>query len=94
MQNLEPTKGYEELVEVFMTGGEHIHTFGGECNDPDLFLEHYGIDFDTVTIYDLTPNQMVMLAKSIIDHLILNGHQFEIRKTNEQDQQHELIHLK
>jgi hypothetical protein len=80
-------------TSIYLNGTEHICTFGGESNDLDFIFDQYGIDFDVGAVYNLTSKQMIALATCIVDHLILNGHRFEIRPTNEQDQLQELIYL-
>jgi hypothetical protein len=82
----------EEEITILMQGDERIYTFGGECSYPDFTMDEYGIDFGRGVVCGLTSRQMLMLVKSAVDHLILNGHKFQIKETNEQDQVYELIH--
>jgi len=53
-----------------------IHTFGGE--DESLDIKEYGIQIGDLTMSDLTPWQMKELGVKIINHLISNGHNFDI----------------
>ncbi len=71
-----------------------IQTFGGESWIDGWEFREYGIDFGEVSIHNISPAQMVSLAQTIVDHLILNGHRFEIQKTYEQDQHTRLAYLK
>jgi hypothetical protein len=78
---------------VTLDGTESLFTFGGETWEDDWQHADYGIDFNKVSVSGLTPNQMTTLACIMVDHLILNGHDFEIRKTCEQDQHTRLVHV-
>lgn len=69
------------------------YTFGGESCIDGIEYAEYGINFGDVSIHDITPEQMIALAKVMVDHLLLNGHRFEIRKTHQQDQREELVCL-
>jgi penicillin-binding protein-related factor A (putative recombinase) len=73
---------------------EDISTYGGEYQGDDFELSEYGIQFGDFSVNEITPEQMIHLAKTIVDHLILNGHRFEIAKTEWQDQVFELKYLK
>lgn len=78
-------------THITLNGDEKITTFGGEDG---VFLE-YGISFDgEVSVGNLSPIQAVQLVCELVDHLILNGHEFKIIKTEEQDQKQRLIHVK
>jgi hypothetical protein len=68
-------------------------TFGGESFIDGWEFAEYGIDFGEVSVYNISPVQMVDLALKMVDHLILNGHRFEIQKTGEQDQCTRLVYL-
>lgn len=82
----------EEDRSIQMNGTERIYTFGGEYADSNSSYAEYGIDFDNgVAVHGLTPAQAIQLAQTLTDHLILNGHSFEIRCTGEQDQHTRLV---
>lgn len=51
-------------------------TFGGEGYYKDDFAE-YGLDFGVISIFGITPSKFKMLAIEMINHLSLNGHDFE-----------------
>jgi hypothetical protein len=71
-----------------------IQTFGGEAFIDNWEFAEYGIDFGEVAIHNVSPTQMVGLACTMVDHLLLNGHRFEIQRTYEQDQHTRLVYLK
>lgn len=84
----------EDDPYVRLDGTERLRTSGGEAwMDDDLFYAEYGIDFEKIKISGLTPDQMVQLACVMVNHLILCGHRFEIRKTGEQDQRERLAKI-
>ncbi len=87
MDNLEDTS-------VKLTGNETIYTFGGESYIDDFEFAEYGIDFEEVSIHGITPQQAISLACILVDHLLINGHRFEVQKTGEQDQRERLIVVK
>jgi hypothetical protein len=76
-----------EAYEIYigLDGGETFNTFGGESSDPDMGeSNYYGIQSfgggdEHFSIGKITPNQMINLGCSIISHLMINGHQFEIK---------------
>ena len=76
-----------------LDGTEHIQTFGGESWIDDWRFADYGISFEKCAVTNLTPEQMIGLACIMVDHLLINGHRFEIRKTYEQDQTERLVCL-
>ncbi len=82
-----------EDVNVRMNGTERIYTFGGESWIDDFRHADYGIDFEKISIYNLSPKQMIALACIMVDHLLLNGHSFEVQRTHEQDQTERLVCL-
>jgi hypothetical protein len=53
-------------------------TFGGEYWDGDLHFQEYGLDCGDVSFYGLSPSQYKSLGMQIINHLLINGHSFEI----------------
>jgi hypothetical protein len=82
----------EENKDAFtLDGDERIYTFGGESLMDDFEFAEYGIDFGKRAIHGITPQQMVALACIMVDHLLINGHRFEIQKTHEQDQTLRLV---
>jgi hypothetical protein len=79
---------------VMLDGNEVLSTYGGEAwLDHDYRFAEYGLDLGKVSVGGLTPDQMASLACIMVDHLLLNGHRFEIRKTHEQDQHTRLVRL-
>ena len=81
--------GYYELEKE-----DFIGTYGGEgWLDHDYHFAEYGIQLGDVSIEEITPKQMIRLAQVIVDHLLINGHRFEIQKTGEQDQTERLVCL-
>lgn len=74
-----------------LKGSESIGTFGGESYIDGFEFNEYGISFGDNSIYGLSPEQMIRLVCIATDHLILNGHEFEIQETHEQDQRKRLI---
>lgn len=75
--------GYIELP-----GAEVPSTFGGEYRDSEGSVwDSYGIDFGVVKVSGISHKQMAHLAAEIVNHLRLNGHEFEFRETRtSQDQ--------
>lgn len=79
-------------TSVRLNGAERIATFGGEAYVGDgIEFADYGIDFENHSVYGLTPAQAIQLATSLVDHLMLCGHKFNIIETGEQDQRERLI---
>ena len=70
-----------------------IYTHGGEAIIDDLVFDDYGICLGEISIYNIKPNQMIHLAQVIVDHLLINRHEFEIQKTGKQDQTERLVCL-
>lgn len=88
--------GLREEIESFksgaqLNGNEHVYTFGGESWIDDIEFAEYGIDFGDCAIHGMLPAQAILLATTLVDHLMLNGHRFEIVKTGEQDQRERLV---
>ncbi len=84
----------DEKDHIDLDGTESLYTFGGESYIDDFEFAEYGIDFGNVAISKISPKQMIALASIMVDHLILNGHRFEIQKTHEQDQTERLVYIK
>lgn len=80
----------EQEKTVKLDGTEGLGTFGGESSAEDGWDE-YGLDLGKVHVHGLTPAQAIQLACTLVDHLILNGHDFELRKGTHQDQRMELV---
>ena len=81
--------GYYDLKE-----DDSIGTDGGEgWLDHDYHFTEYGIRLGDIHIDNIKPHQMIYLAQVIVDHLLINGHRFEIQKTGEQDQRERLVCL-
>lgn len=55
-------------------------TFGGEYWVDDDHYGEYGLDCGEVCFYYLSPSQYKSLGLQIINHLMANGHDFEIGK--------------
>jgi hypothetical protein len=80
-------------LSIQLRGDEHITTFGGEAWVGDIEFAEYGISFGDHSVHGLTPKQAIALARVLLDHLMLCGHDFEIVKTGEQDQRERLMCL-
>lgn len=74
---------------VHLDGSEILLTFGGESGD-EFGGDEYGIDFEKCVIQGLTPSQMNSLARCMINHLSVNGHEFEF-KSGDQDRPRMLV---
>jgi len=81
----------ENKDALTLEGDERLCTFGGESFIDDIEFAEYGIDFGKRAIHGINPKQMVALACIMVDHLLINGHRFEIQKTHEQDQTLRLV---
>jgi len=71
-------------IYIGLDGDETFHTSGGESSDPDMGgFNYYGIQSfgkdEEFSIGNITPAQMIELGCSIISHLMINGHSFEIK---------------
>lgn len=53
-------------------------TFGGESWVYDYNICEYGLNIGDVTIYRISPDQFKRLAVSMMNHLMINGHDFLI----------------
>lgn len=71
--------------------GDHVATFGGESYIDGIVFDDYGIQIGSISIHNVKPHQMIGLACAMVDHLLLNGHRFELRPTHEQDQRTRLV---
>lgn len=80
-------------TSIQLNGTERIATFGGEAWVDDFRFAEYGIDFGGHHVGGFTPKQAIALATTLVDHLILCGHKFEVQKTGEQDQRERLVCL-
>jgi len=78
-------------THIKLKGTESIYTFGGESYIDDFEFAEYGIDFGEVSVHGITPQQAISLARILVDHLLINGHRFEVQKTGEQDQRERLV---
>jgi hypothetical protein len=78
-----------EFVEL--NGSETLTTFGGEGAERDGTWDEYGLDLGQVSVHGVTPAQAIRLACTLVDHLVRNGHDFELRKGTHQDQRIALI---
>lgn len=59
-------------------------TYGG--------VDDYGIQIGDLSISGIPSKLMVRLACEMVNHLIINGHQFELKEINEQDQKIEFTY--
>ena len=75
----------------FNTSDLDIHTFGGEIHDDMGIWDAYGIQLGDLTIHDLQSPQMIELGVTIINHLIVNGHNFEF---SDKDPYHKFLEYK
>lgn len=80
--------GYYELEK-----DAHIGTYGGESFIDGWLFDDYGIQLGEASVGHIKPEQMIRLAQVMVDHLLINGHRFEIQKTGEQDQRERLVCL-
>lgn len=80
--------GYYELKEDDLIG-----TDGGEGSFDGWEFAEYGVRLGDVHVRNISPKQMVYLAQAMVDHLLINGHKFEVQKTGEQDQRERLVCL-
>lgn len=55
-------------------------THGGEHEDDSIKIAEYGFSIGGLSIYDIPPETFKGLAVEMINHLIVNGHQFELNK--------------
>lgn len=84
----------ETFVNLSGEDQSFVNSFGGESYIDDFEWSEYGIQIGDISIGGLTPETTKRLAMILIDHLILNGHRFDIIKTGEQDQVEKIIELK
>ena len=83
----------EDKTHFSLEVTDHPYSFGRESNIDGFHFDEYGIDFGPVSVGNIKPKQMIELTKSLVNHLILNGYSFEIKRTHQQDQHHELVQL-
>lgn len=57
---------------------DEFSTFGGEYWIEDDHFEDYGLDCGDVAFFGLSAGQYKSLGLEIINHLLINGHSFEI----------------
>jgi len=69
----------EESEDVDIKIDGFINTFGGEYWDDDYQFSDYGVQLGNLSISKLTPEEFKDLGIKIINHLMSNGHGFEIR---------------
>ena len=87
MNNNEEIQEIQEAPSFILNGTESIQTFGGESYYDKYFpIKEYGIDFQAVSVSNLSPEQFANLACQMINHLIVNGHSFAIQPNNHPDQ--------
>jgi hypothetical protein len=54
-----------------------INTYGGEAWIDDFHLDEYSIQIGNLTIADIPSKELIKLATTMVNHLIVNGHRFE-----------------
>ena len=70
----------------------NTQTYGGEQWLSEHWeLKEYGINIGDISIDGITPEQMVSLACEMVNHLAVNGHDFEL--ANSQDGHPKLKYL-
>jgi hypothetical protein len=60
-------------------------TFGGECWIDDLELDAYGIQIGDLSVSNIPSEVLKRLVVEAVNHLITNGHRFQIVPPNHQD---------
>lgn len=68
----------------------YVGTFGGEYRDEGNLYSQYGIQIDDLAVSGLDPDEFKELAVSMVNHLIINGHHFELVPHPNQDMSQEL----
>ena len=68
----------------------YVGTFGGEYQDEGDLFSQYGIQIDYLAVDGLDPDEFKKLAILMVNHLILNGHSFELISNPNQDMSQEL----
>jgi len=63
----------------------YISTYGGEYTDRDIEWDEYGIQIGDLSISDIPASAMKILAITMVNHLMLNGHDFEFASQHDQD---------
>jgi hypothetical protein len=71
---------------------DYFHTFGGEAwLEEDSYLNEYGLDFSgAIAIEKIPASEMIKIGTTIINHLMICGHRFEIKN----DHNGEFLELK
>ncbi len=73
----------EETPLIYLDKDDTCYSYGGELELEDLKLDTYSLSFGgKVNIENISPKQMIELAKNIVNHLISNGHNFKIEKVD------------
>ena len=62
-----------------------FQTFGGEQWIDDWYCDEYGFTVGDLSVYNIKSVELSRLACAAINHLMLNGHCFELCKTECQD---------
>jgi len=84
----------ETIINLSDDDQSFVSSFGGESWDGDFEWSEYGIQIADLSVSGLTPETTKRLAMTLTNHLILNGHRFDIVRTGEQDQVEEIIERK
>lgn len=63
--------------------GQRLSTYGGEqWLTEDYYSDDYGISIGDVSIHSIKSDQLKEFAVEAINHLIINGHGFELKEGN------------
>jgi len=73
--NISPTSGD---ITIFAESSDSFNSFGGEYWDDISHYAEYGLDLGDISINSISPKQFKQLAISMINHLMINGHDFSI----------------
>lgn len=60
----------------------NVTTSGGEFWNDDTKIDEYTLSID---IFELKSERLIQIATDILNHLMVNGHKFEIGVANHQD---------
>ena len=69
----------------------YVGTYGGEYDDNYGSYARYALQIDDLSIHGFSPEEFKKLAILMINHLIANGHSFELIPNPNQDIHQELL---
>lgn len=69
-------------TNIDLSGATVFQTFGGECWILDQYDDYYGIQLGNVSFCGIKSQFLAGLAVEAINHLIVNGHDFEFSKSH------------